>query len=322
MKYQNIIMMLFAMVVISACNLNEVFDREQYKHVIALKSDGTFKLFTQEIDFSDVDSEGFATGFISATVGGSLVTEQAIRLNIVEDPVIFNQYNQYNYAWETYRYANLLPENRKIISNYSINIPAGERTGIMNMRIRVNGLSPDSTYMIPFRVSSVSAYEMNQEKNTVLYRLRLKNQWSSTANISQYSHKGTWRRTDIVSTTEISTMMQKHVYPLSANQVRIFTGDRGFEAKELDIVQWAMILTMDDAGNVTITPWDDSELGLKVTQMNDEDERYPNKYSIVVDAWGRQFKTFMLCYEFVHPENGQTHLMKEELKIEHRPEVR
>ena len=357
MKYNKIIMIMFAVAVFTACNQDKIFEREQYKHVIALKSEGVFKILTQEIDFSEVDADGFIHGFISASVGGSLPTDQSIRLNIVEDPVILEQYNSFNFGSEAYQYARYIPESRKIINDYSINIPAGERTGVMNILIRPDGLSPDSVYMIPFRVTDVSAYEMNQDMNTVLYRLRMKNEWSSTADIPQYNHKGTSARIDLPDQVEVTTFIQKHIHPVSAHQVRVYAGgDRIFDVNnrelEAEIKQWAITLTVND-GNVTITPWYDAPNGMQVKQVNEAcgggntewkcpicepeafedpsdtrvvqscyyDPRYNNTYKVVDDGWGRLFKTFMLCYEFTNPANGQRFIMKEELKIEQVTEV-
>ena len=362
MKYNKIIIMtmiMFAVAVFTACNQDEVFEREQYKHVIALKSEGVFKVFNQEIDYSEVDADGFVNGFISASVGGSMPTDQSIKLTVVEDPLIFEQYNSFNFASEAYRYASYIPENRKIINDYSINIPAGERTGVMNIRIRPDGLSPDTVYMLPFRVTGVSAYEMNQDMNTALYRLLMKNEWSSIAAIPQYSHKGVSARIDLLTEqVEVTSFLEKHVHPVSANQVRVYAGgdkifDENSRELETDIKQWAIKLTVND-GKVTISPWFDAPNGMQVKQIDEpcggghtdwkcricepealEDEsdtrdinscyydaRYNNTYAIVDDGWGRLFKTFMLCYEFTNPDNGQRFIMKEELKIGHVTEVK
>ena len=146
--------------------------------------------------------------------------------------------------------------------------------------------------------------------------------------------------------------MQKHFHPLSANQVRIFAADKGFSADEATIKSWALILTMDKAGNVTITPFDE-EHGPHVEQINAPcggghadwkcqicepeaiedpsdlrpikscyyDPYYSNKYAVITDQWKRKYKTFLLCYQFINPENGQKRIIKEELRIDYVPEV-
>ena len=357
MKYKNIIIVftLFA-TLLTGCKRDEIFEREHYKQVIALKSEGTFKVFNQDFDLAAIDANGFIDGFISATIGGSLPTDKPVKLTIVEDADLFDEYNQFNFAQQTYAYAKYVPDNRKIINDYSINIPASERTGMMKIRIRPTGLSPDTVFMIPFRVSGVSEYEMNLEKSTVLFRVHLKNQWSSTRSIPQYNHRGLQTRIDVVNQAETNTVIQKHIHPVAGNAVRIFAGgsqvfDINSRNIEKDIAQWAVILTMDDDGNVIMTPWNTSPSGMKVKQIYqgcghqycrscnpaavaalDEseqslitdchfDSRFTNKYAVVDDGWGRLFKTFMLCYEYVNPSNGQKFFMKEELKIEYTPEV-
>ena len=356
MKYKNIIIV-FALLAVgfSACNRDEIFEREQYKQVIAVKSDGIFKIFGQDIDLDQL-KEGYFDGFISATVGGSLPTEKPIKINIEGDGDLLNQYNEFSFAQQTYLYAQLIPNYT--ISDYSINIPAGERTGTMKIRVNPTGLSPDSVYMLPFRVTGVSEYEMNQDKSTVLYRIYLKNFYSTTRNIPSYSHKGVQTPIDVSESQQlpVNTMASKVVHPVEGNSVRLFAGNGSkiFEtnARDLDqlIVNWAIKLTMDKDGKVTITPWNTtSPHAMKVEQVDHPcglpnckvcdpegyenaaagdkinchyDPYYSNTFAAVDDGWGRKFKTFYLSYKFTDPESGRRYMMKEELKLEYKTEVK
>ena len=55
-------------------------------------------------------------------------------------------YNKSNFDADTNRYARHLPSENYTIDNYQILIPAGERTGKMMLKVKGDGLSPDSIY--------------------------------------------------------------------------------------------------------------------------------------------------------------------------------
>ena len=321
MKYLNKLFTITVVIAtLSACNRDEIFEREQYKHVVSLisETEGIFNIFSEEHDASAKgDAEGYTEGYIAASVGGTLLTTQPITLNLAEDASLLELYNNSNYGAESFQNAHYLSEDRYSINEHIINIPAGERTGSMKIRLRADGLSPDSVYFIPLRVVKCSAYELNIPKSAVLYQIHLKNFWASTAAYNfQYNHLGI--RYEQGSDVAISSMMMKHVHPVSANEVRIFAGIQPFEKRLDRIEEWAMRLTMDDDGNVTITPWGkNSRFALNVTQI-DGDEDYPNVFRLIDDGWGNIFKTFLLCYEYVDRSNGVTYRMQEELRIEHK----
>ena len=345
MKYKIIITM-FAIVAAttSSCNRDELFTREHYKAVIAVKSEGNFNVYAQEHDLAKVDANGFTDGFISANIGGSLPTDHPVKLSIVTDEDLLHSYNQRNFGTEGFRYARFVANNRYEIGNMSINIPAGERNGRMNIRIRPSGLSPDSLYLIPFRVDNCSAYELNIKKSTVLYQVQLKNFWSTTRSIPNYSHRGTRFELPLPDPfvppiTEIDgdrlvgnpSYLNKMVFPVSADEIRLFGGDKSYNSKEnqeIAISLWSIRIKIHDtdrmlSGNavdVTITAWDPSASAFKLTQI-DGDVRFPNTFQIVNDGFGKLFKTFLLCYQYEDPVSGRMYLIKEELKTEYVKEV-
>jgi hypothetical protein len=148
--------------------------------------------------------------------------------------------------------------------------------------------------------------------------------------------------------------MQKHVYPVTKNSVRIVAG--GSEAEIFDpnsrdlerqLSKWAIVLTVNSNGKVTITPWDNLPESMKVKQVDARcgrptcqtcnvdgydaakpedrydchyDPRYSNIFGVMDDGFGRLFKTFLLCYEYTNSA-GETFLMQEELKLSYVPEI-
>ena len=298
-------------IVCFACNRDDIFEREQYKHVVALLSEGSFNIFAEEHDLVDDPS----TGYIAASCGGSLATTKPITINLVEDPTLLDYYNFINYEMSANRYARYLSPDRYTIDNYQITIPEGERSGKMRIRIRANGLSPDSIYFIPFRTTDANS-EIHTEKNTVLYRVYLKNFYATNKSLVEYSQRSI--RTDAAG-NKVNNMMTKTVFPVTGNSVRIFAGNQSFESVESLIINWSIRLTVAADGRVTITPWDNSPNGMKIRQI-DGDENYPNVFRIVDDGY-RIFKTFLLCYEYTTPIDGPVYLIQEELRLEYKEEL-
>jgi hypothetical protein len=284
--------------VICSCDRDELFEREQYKKVFALLSsdDAGFNVFTEEHDLELVESEGF----VSVVCGGSLPTEKDINVTLVEDEELLSEYNTGKFGEDENKYARWLPHDKYDIANYSITVPAGERTGLMSIKIRPNGLSPDSTYFIPLSIDRFTAYELNPAKSNVLYRLYMKNYYATNKSTTYYSFRG--------KIDGVNAMRNKEVFPVSGNSVRIMAGDITFESKT-DIINGGSILaTVDENGSVRIEAWKD----IAVTQV-DGDPDYPNTFSIYDDGY-KTYKTFLLRYDYVY--RGIKHSVQEELRLE------
>jgi hypothetical protein len=296
--------MIFVGVMMSSCERDELFEREQYKNMFALLSDDGFNIFAEEHDLELPESQGF----ISAVCGGSLPTEKDINITVVEDENLLLQFNRNNFDVDESKYARWLPREKYDIANYSITVPAGERTGLMPLKVRPDGLSPDSIYFIPLRADKFTAYELNPEKSNVLYRVFLKNYYATT-------------KTEASMTTTTSTyynfrgkrnnanmMGNKQVFPVSGNSVRIMAGDITFESKADVIDKGAVLLTVDEDNNVSIQAWKN----LDVTQI-DDDPDFPNKFLIEDDGY-KTYKSFLLRYDYVY--DGTTYQIQEELRLE------
>jgi hypothetical protein len=294
----------------SACNRDEIFEREQYKHVVSLLSEGAFNIFSEEHDLADDPS----TGYVAASCGGALTITEPVTIHLAIDSSLVDYYNNINFEMNADRYAQFLPPGRYTIENYRITIPDKERSGKTKIQVRGNGLSPDSIYFIPLRITHANS-EINPEKSTVLYRVYMKNFYATNKSVVAYQQRSI--RTD-ASGANVNNMMTKEVFPASGNSVRIFAGNQAFESKENMIANWSVRLTVAEDGHVAITPWDNSAAGMKLRQIDDDPE-YPNIFKIVDDGY-RTFKTFLLCYEYTTPVDGPVYTMKEELRFEFKEE--
>ena len=303
-KYLNLLFlaMLVLATVTSCASRDEIFEREQYKTVIAILSDDGFNIFSEEL----IISEEKIDGYIVASCGGVLPTTEPIEITMVEDGNLLDEYNTSSFDTDVERYAHYLDVDRYTIENSKINIAAGERIGKMKIKLRTDGLSPDSTYFIPLKANYSSVYELNQKKGSVLYRIFLKNYYATTKAETWYSHRGV--------RNSANTMIQKRVFPISKNEVRTFAGIKTHQANEGLINQWSVRLIVAEDSTETIKPWNTTDFGMKITQL-DGDEEYPNVFKVVDDGY-KTYKTFLLKYEYIDPDDGKTYQMKEELRLE------
>ena len=96
-----------------------------------------------------------------------------------------------NYDYEN-QYAKLLPKSRYEISSYTVTLPAKsdyhyERIPV---KVRPEGLSPDSVYFIPLNIVSVSEYDVNEEKQDILFRVAIENDFATQYPETYYTISG------------------------------------------------------------------------------------------------------------------------------------
>ncbi|MDR2473223.1 MAG: DUF1735 domain-containing protein [Tannerella sp.] len=284
----------------TACEEYDIFKREQYKNVFALLSDDGYNIFKVVYDLD----KGTDVGYLAASVGGTITTEEDINITLVEDESLLTEYNQDTYTSEIWKYAIHVPTSKYKIEQMSIRIPAGERGGKTAVTVTPEGLSPDSTYFIPIRANSYSAYEINPKKNTVLFQVQFKNRWATQETTTNYTFRGIRDAANVSGT--------KRLDPLTKNRVRIFVGAEAFESNLTKIYTYAIILDVADNGKVTILPYK----AINVKQV-DDDPLYPNKYFIDDDGF-KKYKTFLLRYDYTI--GNTTYQMKEELRTEYKEE--
>jgi hypothetical protein len=284
----------------SSCSEDKMFQEELYKKVFALVSSDDYNVLTVEHDLREPES----TGYISASCGGTNPTEKDIRVVLVQDIDLFNRYNRGNFDVETDKYANLLPPDKYDIDDYSLTIPAGERSGRMKIRIRPEGLSPDSTYLISLKVDNYSNYEVNPDKKDVLYRIMLKNYYAVQKTATNYTERGKLGEMNVLGT--------KRMFPLTYNSVRIIAGNEVFASDTATINSYSIILEIDARNKVTVKPF----RHLYVEQV-DGDPDYPNTFFIEDDGF-RTYKTFLLRYNYKKANDNTLYEMREELRLEFR----
>jgi hypothetical protein len=284
---------------ITACNTNEIFEEELYKKVVALISSDNYNILEDEQELTGEEN----VTYIAVSCGGTGAAETDVRVTLIPDNTPFDAYNRGMYDADATQYAKLLPQDKYAIDDYHILIPKGERTGKLAIRIRPDGLSPDSVYFIPLSIGALSAYEVNPEKNNILYRVLIKNFYAEqlSSGYTFYTMRGLKNGANATAT--------KQVQPLSKNKVRMMAGNIPFVADVSTFEQSAVVLEVQSDNKVLVSTYKDME----VTQEDDPD--YPNVFRTETDDWGRKYKIFLLAYSY--RDGSSTIQMREELRLQY-----
>jgi len=295
MKKKYITMIALA-TVLSSCKDNEIFEKEMYRNEVALISTSYYNTFQEVVPLTGAE----VTGYIAASAGGTQATTKDLVIQLEQDNVQLDFYNRSIFDLDDKLYAKMLPASKYEILDNKITIKAGERTGRATIKLRPDGLSPDSTYFIGLKATDVSGVEINQKKNTILYQVVIKNDYASQAENTFYTMTG--------MLNGIVTASNKKLFPLTRNSVRVIAGNESFESNVDVINKTSIILEVGADNKITIKPYKN----IIVTQING-DERYPNIFRIE-EAFGRKFNVFLLSYEYTIGTTKR--VMQEELRIE------
>jgi hypothetical protein len=294
-KYLNLLLIPVFLLGIVSCDDYRYFEREQYKVVFALVSADGHNVFKVVHDLDEPES----VGYVSVSCGGSNPTDRDISITLVQDMDPFNKYNKDNFDMEADKFAQYLPAGKFDIDSYNLIIPAGGRDGRVAIRVRPDGLSPDSVYFIPFKIDSYSAYEVNPDKSDVLYQVLIKNRYATQAATSNYALRGV--------RDGVNVMGVKQMHPISRNSVRIMAGTEVFQS-DIDIINRScIVLTIGSDNRISISPFKNMEV-----EQLDGDPDFPNIFFVENDGFNL-YKTFLLSYKY---KTGNTvYTMKEELRV-------
>jgi len=281
----------------ASCDDNALFEKEMYKNEIALISGESHNIFQEIVHLTGEDE---IIAYVAASAGGTHATEKDLVVNLVEDPEPLLKYNRSSFDVEESLYAKALSADRYEMEDPRLIVKAGERTGRAMIKLRPNGLSPDSTYFIGFKGIGADGVELNPKKNTMLYQVLIKNDYASQADNIFYSMTG--------MVDGMVTAANKRLFPLTHNSVRMIAGNETFASTEAALARTSLILEVDEYNKVTIKPYKD----LQVLQLNN-DPLYPNIFR-VEEAFGMRTNVFLLSYEYTI--NGVTKVMKERVELQ------
>ena len=302
MKYLRFIVAIMGvMIMTNACEQDKMYTEELYKQVIALVCSDNYNILE---DTQPLGEE--VIGYVAVSCGGTGAVAKDVRISLIEDDAVLEDYNWAMYDTDRSQYDKRLPASKYDMEDTHIIIPKGQHSGRMTIKFRPDGLSPDSAYFLPLSIGSLSAYERNPFKSNMLYRVLIKNQYAE-----QYAVGYTNYRMDGFKGTVAISVGAKPVQPLSANRVRLMAGDLEF-LPSTDVIEAGAIVLEITENKVSIKPYREDGV-LNVTQL-DDDELYPNTFTIMHD-WDKKYKMFQLHYIYKVGNAAEVE-MREELRLE------
>lgn len=256
----------------SSCE-KDLLHEEQYKKVIYLKSkDQNFSIFPHRMN------DSLTTGYVTVGAGGTRPLDEDIIVTLALDEELLADYNYRNFGENINAYFRLVDPTRYSVLNYDVVLKKGNpaSVAVMAIEIDVNGLSPDSTYIIPFRIASVSGgHEVNKEKQTILYQLRLENDYSNMASNS-YKMRGE-RQEEGKAASKITAV--KQVLPLAYNKIRMFPENIASSTVKKTIEDRAIVVETAADYSVRIKPYKNIEIeNLGESKYNPETREFILNY--------------------------------------------
>lgn len=236
MKHINVLNRLvlgaMGMIIISAFTAceKEFYQDEQYRKEIFIVS-GDDNIFKQEFSFGED-----IVGYVSVYAGGTTPIENEITVQLETNEAALQEYNQKRYGESYNQYAQVLPESRYTINDWSVKLYPNEETPytLFPIKVDVNGLEPEESYFLPLRIASVSDYMISAARRNVLLQIFVKNDYATTQKASYYAMNGTslkvakdtWEPVEFdKGQPKYSTInATKPVAPVTEQGIRILTG--------------------------------------------------------------------------------------------------
>lgn len=294
MKKLYIFAALMLPLLLTSCDENEQFRGELYKKVIYLLSTDDYT-FESEHDLGEE-----STGYVTVYCGGTQHIDHDVTVTLEPDLDAVGDYNYMYFDLDSSRYAHTLDASRFTIDSYQTVLRADseDNYALLPIKIRPDGLSPDSTYFIPLRIRSVSDFEINSDKQKVLYQIVLRNRYATMATTTYYQVTGVEDRHLAAGDVAGGISVTRIFAPLSKNQVRCFAGTHTYNPANVtkdEINKYAMTLTINSDNSITITPYGD----LEVEMLGGAQDNY-----FAVDSRDRY--VFNLHYRFRDTFSGET----------------
>ncbi|MDR2563101.1 MAG: DUF1735 domain-containing protein [Prevotellaceae bacterium] len=236
----------------AACNRDEIYKKEMYKKVVYLLSDNN-QIYTEVYTLNEDEP----VKYLSVGCGGSLPNEEEIVITLEADTVLLKKYNKTNFDIDSAAFAKLLPENHYQIPSMTVSMPAQSPDQYVKLPIKVRpeGLSPDTTYFVPLAIKSVSKYEINPEKYNVLYQVVIENDYAEQKTRTYYHMKGT--SVNEGSTRETVIAGTKPIQPLTKSRSRVFAGGnlQTTTSSLNDILKNSIVLNVNSDRSISILPY-------------------------------------------------------------------
>lgn len=251
---------LLASITLSSCDEDAQFRGELYKKVIYVLSNTDYT-FAAEHALGET-----STGYVTVYCGGTEHIGEDVTVQLEYDNEAVGHFNYINYDLDESKYAHELDPKHYTIDNMSVVLKANspDNYSLLPIKINPDGLCPDSIYFIPLRIKSASKFEVNPNKQYVMYRVLLKNEYASMKNTTYYQVTGIETRGSDAAGISVTRIMA----PLSKDKVRFFAGTNSYNPSTVtkeELAQKAIVATINADHTITISTYQ----GCEVEQLED-----------------------------------------------------
>jgi len=274
---------------LAGCSNDSLYQDEHYKNLVFLLS-GTKNVYVASYTLNETELDRYVT----IGCGGSNTNEKSVTINLEQDTELIDRYNIMTFDQE-YQYAKILPADRYNIFSYSVTVRANSSYHYERLPVKVRplGLSPDSIYFIPLKIVSVSEYEVNENKQDVLFRVAIENNFATQVPQTLY------RKDGVVENPYTVLSGSRVVHPLTKDKVRMFVENLNYnDATTPAIINRNAVVVQIHADNsLTVTPYDPTMMEVEMLDNVNDNENF-NRYNPAYMQGVTKQRVFWLNYSF------------------------
>lgn len=249
-------------ILFASCEGDEIFQEELYERIVYVLTKEEDKVFSEVHSLDNEISEGY----VSVLVSGSTSIVEPVTVEFESDHEALDKYNVKMFGVDESLYLRPLDESFYDIPKMSIVITPGEMLprGLFPIRIKPEGLSPDSIYFIPLKLKSASPYTISETNSSVLYRVYIKNKYANQKDRTLYSMSG---ERMVGDNLPYSISGNKILLPLSKNKVRTTVDQRSSYETSLQAINTScMVVEVVKDSSLVITPYNSDYMELEMVQ--------------------------------------------------------
>ena len=301
------------------------FEQEQYRNEVNLLSN-TSMVYDRQV--ADLKSGG-DTIYMIAGLSGSQESTQTFKVGVVESDSLFNAFNKSNFDIEVDRYARKLPQECFTLASTEMTIPSGDSKVKFPIYLQnLDILSPDSIYLLNYKIDSLKTKYYNDKKKEVLLRIYKENEFSTTERNTFYNYTSSYVITPGTPVITRRPTNANQVFPLAENSVRMLAGDESMgeyktaleriNDRSITIVVGDQIPQNPLARAVKIEPYKDIDV-VQLTPLGVYNNTFLINIISTPDGRRTYYKEFRLHYKYRLNQNDRYKELQAILRMEYNP---
>lgn len=301
------------------------FEQEQYKNEVSLLSNNSM-VYDRQV--AELKSEG-DTIYLIATLSGSQKSTEPFKVGLVESDSLFDAFNKSNFDIEVHRYARKLPQECYTLSSTEMSIPTGESKVKFPILLQnLDLLSPDSIYLLNYKIDPLKTKHFNDEKKEVLLRVYKENEFSTTERNIFYNYTSSYVITPGTPVITRRPTNANQVFPLTENSVRMIAGDESMgeyktaleriNGRSITITVGNQIPQNPLARSVNIEPFKDLDV-VQLTPLGVYNNTFLINIISTPDGRNTYYKEFRLHYKYRLAPTDRYKEVQAILRMEYNP---